>query len=222
MDKYWQIFSQILTNILPNIDKYFSKYWQIFFQILTNILPNIDKYSSKYSHPVNSSDDKLVFWLFPPACSGNTAGWPFAPGNIPHFIVHGFSLFFSQIFSAHWQILNILSQIFSTHLSTICHLRKYSTCYGDFTTWCYSKFFISSQFKTNIDSAHNSPLKSGCAESDMKRILVTNRSAEIWIQTITTTSNSNFWISRQSSIRWKDFLFSFYPIIPLLVKRRHG
>ena len=29
-------------------------------------------------------------------CSGNTAGESFANGNIPHFILHGFSLFFSS------------------------------------------------------------------------------------------------------------------------------
>ena len=38
---------------------------------------------------------------------------------------------------------------------------------------------ISTQFRTNIDSAHNSPLKSGSAESDVKRILVTDWSAGI-------------------------------------------
>ena len=41
---------------------------------------------------------------------------------------------------------------------------------------------ISTQFRTNIDSAHNSPLKSGSAESDVKRILVTDWSAGIQIQ----------------------------------------
>ena len=41
---------------------------------------------------------------------------------------------------------------------------------------------FSSQFRTNIDSAHNGPLKSGSAECDVKRILVTDWSAGIWIQ----------------------------------------
>ena len=48
---------------------------------------------------------------------------------------------------------------------------------------------FSSQFRTNIDSAHNGPLKSGSAECDVKRILVTDWSAGIWIQIAFTVLN---------------------------------
>ena len=50
---------------------------------------------------------------------------------------------------------------------------------------------FSSQFRTNIDSEHNSPLKSGSAECDVKRILVTDWSAEIWIKISFTVLNES-------------------------------